>query len=146
MPLLEPLPLLLNNPWESIPIYTLYRLCTALPSRIQSLYIEGLNGIPRGAQQSLRNYMELYLTPAVLAKDVAMGNELLEEYDVGDARVSSDAHCVRMVDGNEDEYYLRLMSGVTEIKVIFEMAELYPLNITIVGVVAWFSCRWCVTI
>ena len=68
-----------------------------------------------------------------------MGNELLEEYEVSGARVSSDAHCVGMGVGNKDEYYLRLMSGVTGIKVIFETAELYPLNITIVCVSEWFS-------
>lgn len=101
MPQLNPLPLLLNDPWSSIPIYTLYRLCAALPSRIQSMYIDGLNGLPRGAQQSLRNYMELHLTPAILEKDVPMGNKLLEECEVNGARVSSDEHCVGVEMGDE---------------------------------------------
>ena len=146
MPILDPLPLLLNDPWNSIAVYTFYRLCAALPSRIQSMYIDGLNGLPRGVQQSLRNYMELYLTPAILEKDVAMGNKLVEEYEVNGARVSSDEHCVGIGMGCEDEYYLRLMSGVTEIKVIFEAAEMYPLNITIVCANGQFSHRRCVTI
>lgn len=98
MPVLKPLPLLLNDPVSYLPIFTLYELCVSVPYRIQYFFINELTGVSRSVQQSLMNYMEMYLTPSVLENPVEKANMKLKECDLMNVRVTSDATNVSVWD------------------------------------------------
>lgn len=134
MPVLKPLPLLLNDPVSYLPIFTLYELCVSVPYRIQYFFINELTGVSRSVQQSLMNYMEMYLTPSVLENPVEKANMRLKECDLMNVRVTSDATNVSVWDSIIEQYYASIISGVTEIKIIYSLSKMYPLNITTVRV------------
>ena len=102
MPILKPLPLLLNDPLPHLPIFTLYSLCVAIPYRIQYFFINGLTGVSRSVQQSLMSFMELYLTQSILASPMDKVNNQLTEYKLSNVRISADASNVFIRIENED--------------------------------------------
>ena len=123
-PILSPLPLLLPSPLSHLPAYTLFRLSTALPFRVQSFYINDLDALPHSLRMSFVHYFQLYITPAVVASPVSELNRRLQELGMDDASVSCDG--TRVV--------LAIHTGVTELRICYDHADLYPLDITTVGV------------
>ena len=73
-------------------------MCIAMPYLIQSFFINDLSGVSRSVQQSLMNYMELYLTPSILATSIEAGNRLLETWGMEETSISSDNSNVWLIE------------------------------------------------
>lgn len=73
-------------------------MCIAMPYLIQSFFINDLSGVSRSVQQSLMNYMELYLTPSILATSIEAGNRLLETWGMEETSISSDHSNVGLIE------------------------------------------------
>ena len=69
-------------------------MCIAMPSLIQSFFINQLSDVSRNVQKSLINYMQLYLTPSILSASVDLGNRLFEEMSVDGAKITANANNV----------------------------------------------------